>query len=275
MKESSISSWSNDALTASLFHRASSSSLSSSHGDKMPTAATGSSNQRSNAEVRPRLWQDHHGTTPLHVLCRRKVTSHTIQTMLQVMSKLPQLISVTDEHGQLPLHCFLQNNIADDSDDREPIVWYLPQLGSCKSTMDIIQMMLDAYPAALHVRDRATGMTPLLLACQSNVHLDIIYSLMVHDPACIVQHNHDESDNGGDGVVTSGSKEQVQEQMQQQKKNAALDMIATSNDKATAGVENSGSNRKRKQLELPQQGRSSSSELLAMDRAARKKRCTR
>lgn len=109
--------------------------------------------------------QDRLGQTPFHRMCYSGCfTSKSMQILLD---KCPGLPSLPDGQGRIPLHSVLIG------------------MGANVSRMDhyleTIQYLLKVFAAGVHVPDN-DGTTPLVLACEKDVDLSVVYELLRIDP---------------------------------------------------------------------------------------------
>jgi ankyrin repeat protein len=92
---------------------------------------------------------------PLHKELKNRVPS--IQVIREILQEFPDSAKTQFHDGELPLHVALERNC----------------------TVDILRVLIDAYPTALEVRSRRYGENlPLHVACKNNHSVDVI-SLLI------------------------------------------------------------------------------------------------
>ncbi len=100
------------------------------------------------------------GNLPLHIVCYNKASFEVIQ---YVYKKYPGAISITDEHGRLPVHDYCD----DDYDER--------------MSLEILEFLVDKNIDSITARDNS-GLQPLHFACGSCATLPIIQMLVQRWP---------------------------------------------------------------------------------------------
>ena len=110
--------------------------------------------------------KDSQRQTSLHVLCRQRQPREYLQVLIE---RSPNVTRARDHRGRIPLHAAIEgcasSIMARDRRCQEEAVLYL----------------LETYPLGVHAVDNA-GMTPLMLACEWDVSLNVIYHLLKVDP---------------------------------------------------------------------------------------------
>jgi ankyrin repeat protein len=99
--------------------------------------------------------RDYIGNLPLHIECQNQCRSSII---LQCIEQHPESLAIADYHGRLPLHILLENK---------------------SSSIDIILMMIEKYPAALQNWDNFSHLhlhllVPLHMECENQCRSVII-----------------------------------------------------------------------------------------------------
>jgi len=134
-------------------------------------------------------WRESFGQNPLHVLVQHGVTKVLLEALLK---ESPELVRETDNDGRLPLHiaiafydhwdpCGICNH--DRWDERSETAG-LEEV--CLRWRQGVKCLLDAFPnGAYQVDDN--GMTPLLLACERNLSIRLIYRIFRVNPISFFQ----------------------------------------------------------------------------------------
>jgi hypothetical protein len=108
------------------------------------------------------------GARPLHIACSAAPLDFDVGLAIRhLITRAPDVLDIKDNSGCTPLHLFLR--VKDLEHGGSDVVEYL------------ISFILKANPKVLTTRDNE-GCTPLLVASQSNLSLDIIYSILRFDP---------------------------------------------------------------------------------------------
>lgn len=113
---------------------------------------------------------DGQGQTALHLLCGGGGVERYTYFVFTSLDKYPMAASARDNNGRLPLHALMEGfpesfRASEDIHEYSLIESYL----------------LKAHPIGVHAMD-CNGMTPLMLACEKDVSLDMIYRLVRTDP---------------------------------------------------------------------------------------------
>ena len=108
------------------------------------------------------LATDRFGLTALHILCCQTVRQQCLQVLID---NCPESAQARDNKGNTPLHraihtCFEPTT---DNDRRK------------------VACLIAAYPDGVFAMD-INGMTPLMLACERNLNVSLIYRLFRLDP---------------------------------------------------------------------------------------------
>lgn len=111
--------------------------------------------------------KDDLGRTPFHWLSfSGGVTPKSLQVFVD---KCPDVLSMTDNKGQIPLHAALEGSV-----------------GSSYSAVRrfyhvTVQCLIEASSSGVEVKDNE-GVTPLQLACENDTSLCLVYQLVRFDP---------------------------------------------------------------------------------------------
>jgi ankyrin repeat protein len=105
------------------------------------------------------------GGTPFILACRY---SSSMQVILRLVTKYPEAACINDSEGWTPLH-------------------YLFRYRGAEVTVEIAELFLNAFPAALTSQTINGGRTPFILACRSSSSMQVILRLVTKCPeaACI------------------------------------------------------------------------------------------
>ena len=103
------------------------------------------------------FYQDSVGRTPLDIALAIAEPNPKIIQLL--VNQCPILLSITDRHGNLPIHRIINE-------------WNNP-----KSIDEIIAILVDKFERSLSIQDK-NGNTPLMKACTNDSPLSVIYSLV-------------------------------------------------------------------------------------------------
>jgi len=109
--------------------------------------------------------------SPLHILAREGSSRDFLKVLAE---RFPSAFSLKDCDGRIPLHIAVENCAL------EPSVTTMAQLQQVFLEATL-QHLLEAFPLGVHIVDH-TGKTPLMLACEGNVSLNVIYLLVKTDP---------------------------------------------------------------------------------------------
>lgn len=105
------------------------------------------------------------GCTPLHLLARGGASREFMQIIIE---QFPTAAGVKDNDGRIPLHAAVEACSTAPSE-------------GAHAHGDIVHYLLKTFLLGVHVAD-SNGVTPLMLSCELDVSLDIIYELVKMDP---------------------------------------------------------------------------------------------
>jgi ankyrin repeat protein len=109
------------------------------------------------------------GLTPLHLLCG---SGESREVLMILLNQAPSAARARDCNGQIPLHSAIEGYARD------------AYPGGIKESLyeETIQCLLEIFPLGVQVANNDKGMTPLMLACEFDLSLSIIYQLVKTDP---------------------------------------------------------------------------------------------
>jgi hypothetical protein len=89
-----------------------------------------------------------------------------------LLNQAPSAARTRDRNGQIPLHSAIEGYARD------------AYSGGIKESLyeETIQCLLEIFPLGVQVANNDKGMTPLMLACEFDLSLSIIYQLVKTDP---------------------------------------------------------------------------------------------
>lgn len=112
--------------------------------------------------------KDSLGRTPLHLLSSTGASRDLLQVIIE---RSPTVVAkARDGDGRIPLHAAIEG-FANHCTTPEDRAFY----------EETVRSLLELYPLGVHATDN-NGMTPLMLACEKNVSLSVIYQLVKVDP---------------------------------------------------------------------------------------------
>ena len=111
---------------------------------------------------------------PIHEACRFRDRDDAVDIVEYLLQLYPESINVQDSEGLLPIHLaalggnaktialLLEHDPDGASKKTEDEKKYIPLHLACqRSTLDIVKVLYDAYPQAIHVRGEEDGETPV------------------------------------------------------------------------------------------------------------------
>lgn len=117
--------------------------------------------------------RDGTGQTPFHVLCYMGSTEEFLDKFLD---KCAELLHMRDSKGRIALHLAVKGAADFSRWDNKDYESYYAEIYHLT-----IAYLLKAFPGGVQIADN-DGMTPLELACEKNVSLNLIYQLVRTDP---------------------------------------------------------------------------------------------
>ena len=147
--------------------------------------------------------RDIFGDLPLHVACRKPDLFQAIQYLVE---QDPGALHISNNHGALPIHLACQSGaslravkyLVEENDGDATLGacdsnGFLPLhslCGSAESTLEMIEYLTKAHPAALWTRN-SNGALPLHVFCDSpNPSLKPVECLIKAHPAALSTRNH-------------------------------------------------------------------------------------